>query len=71
MVGRELLTATSPFLTCMLLLQTGERYSAPENIGALVEIGSVLAEAPHVVPARRRMSATLDVTCLPRLQGVD
>ena len=62
MVRRELLIATSTFFTCGLLLQTGAQYSAAGNTRACVEIRSVLAEAPQVVPARRRMSATLDVT---------
>ena len=62
MVRRELLIATSTFFTCVLLLQTGAQYSAAGNTRACVEIRSVLAEAPLVVPARRRMSATLDVT---------
>ena len=62
MVRRELLMATSTFLTCRLLLQTGAQYSAAENTRACVEIRSVLAEAPRVVPTRRRMSETLDVT---------
>ena len=53
---------TSTFFTCGLLLQTGAQYSAAGNTRACVEIRSVLAEAPRVVPARRRMSATLDVT---------
>ena len=62
MVRRELLIATSTFFTYGLLLQTGAQYSAAGNTRACVEIRSVLAEAPQVVPARRRMSATLDVT---------
>ena len=62
MVRRELLIARSTFFTCGLLLQTGAQYSAAGNTRACVEIRSVLAEAPQVVPARRRMSATLDVT---------
>ena len=61
-VRRELLIATSTFFTCGLLLETGAQYSAAGNTRACVEIRSVLAEAPQVVPARRRMSATLDVT---------
>ena len=62
MVRRELLIATTTFFTCGLLLQTGAQYSATVNTRACVEIRSVLAEAPQVVPARRRMSDTLDVT---------
>ena len=62
MVLRELLIATSTFLTCGLLLQTGAQYSAAGNTRACVEIRSVLSKAPHVVPARRRMSETLYVT---------
>ena len=58
MVRGELLIATSTFFTCGLLLQ----YSAAGNNRACVEIRSVLAEAPKVVPARRRMSEALDVT---------
>ena len=61
MVSRELLTAMSTFFTCGLLLQTGPQYSAAGNVRACVEIRSVLTEAPQVVPARRRMSATSDV----------
>ena len=61
MVRRELLIATSTFFTCGLLLQTGANYSAAGNTRACVEIRGVLAEAPQVVPTRRRMSATLDV----------
>ena len=52
MVLREMLMATSPSLTCGLLHQTGAHYSPAENISACVEIRSVLAEAPQVVPAR-------------------
>ena len=72
MVRRELLIATSTFFTCGLLLQTGIPFSAAGNTRACVEIRSVLAEAPQVVPARRRMSAfeTLDVPFLLLLQGV-
>ena len=62
MVSRELLIAMSTFFKCGLLLQTWAQYSAAGNTRACVEIRSVLAEAPQVVPARRRMSATLDVT---------
>ena len=51
MVRRELLIATSTFFTCGLLLQTGAQYSAAGNTRACVEIRSVLAEAPQVVPA--------------------
>ena len=47
MVRRELLIATSTFFTCGLLLQTRTQY---------------LAEAHQVVPARRRMGESLDVT---------
>ena len=47
---------------CGLLLQTWAQYSAAGNTRACVEIRSVLTEAPQVVPARRRMSETLDVT---------
>ena len=50
------------FFTCGLLLQIGAQYIAAGNTRACVEIRSVLAEAPQVVPARRRMSETLDVT---------
>ena len=46
MVSRELLMATSTFLMCVLLLQTGAQYSAADNTRACVEIRSVLAEAP-------------------------
>ena len=62
MVRRELLMATSTFLTCGLLLQAGAQYSAAENTRACVAIRSVLAEALQVLPARRRMSETLNVT---------
>ena len=62
MVRRELLIATSTFFTCGLLLHTWVQYSSAENIRDRVDIRNVLAEAPHVVPARRRMSETLDVT---------
>ena len=62
MVHRELLIATSTFFTCGLLLQTGEPYSAAGNTRACVEIRSVLAEAPQVVPARRQMSETQYLT---------
>ena len=58
MVRRELLIATSTFFTCGLLLQTGAQYSAAGNTRTCVEIRSGLAEAPQVVPARRRKSAT-------------
>ena len=61
-VGRELLIATSTFFTRGLLIQTGTQYSAAGNTRACVEIHIVLAEATQVVPARRRMSETLDVT---------
>ena len=50
-IRRELLIATSTFITCGLLLQTGAHYSAAENARACVKIRSVLAEAPQVVPA--------------------
>ena len=56
MVHRELLIATSTLFTCGLLLQTGEQYSAARNTTAYMEIRSVLADDPQVVPARRRMS---------------
>ena len=62
MVRRELLMATSTLLMCRLLLQTGARYSAANNIKVRVEIYSVLAEAPRIIPTRRRMVETLDVT---------
>ena len=62
MVCRELLFAMSTFFTYGLLLQTGAQYSAAGNTRACVEICSVLAEVPQVVPGRRRTSATLDVT---------
>ena len=65
MVRRELLIETSTFFTCFycgLLLQTGAQYSAAGNTRACVEICSVLAQAPQVVPARRRMSVNLDET---------
>ena len=62
MVRGELLIATSTFFTCGLLLQTGAPFSAAWNTRACVEIRSVLAEAPQVVPTRRRMSEALDVT---------
>ena len=61
MVRRKLLIATSTFFTCGLLLQTGAQYSAAGNTRACVEIRSVLAEAPQVVPASRRTSEPLDV----------
>ena len=57
---REPLIATSTFFTYGLLPQTGAQYSASGNTRACVEIRSVLEEAPQVVPARRRMSETLD-----------
>ena len=60
MIRREL--ATSTFFTCGLQLQTGAQYSAAGNTRACLEIRSVLAEALQVVPARQRMSQTLDVT---------
>ena len=56
MVRRELLIATSTFFTCGLKLQTAAQYSAAGNTRACVEIRSVLAEAPQIVSARRRMS---------------
>ena len=62
MVRIELLIATSTFFTCGLLLQTGTQYSDAGNTRACVEIRCILAEASQVVPARRRMSETLDVT---------
>ena len=62
MVHRELLIATLTFFAFGLLHQTGAQYSAAGNISACMDIRSVLAEAPQVVPARRRRSATLDVT---------
>ena len=62
MVRRELLIASSTFFTCGLLLQTGAQYSAAGNTRACVEIRSVLAEAPQVVPARRWMSEIPGVT---------
>ena len=62
MVRRELVIATSTFFTCGLVLQTGAQYSTAGNTRDCVEICSVLAEAPQIVPARRRMSETLDVT---------
>ena len=79
MVHRELLIATSTFFTCGLLLQTGAQCSAAGSTRACVKIRSVLAEAPQVVPARRRMSETLDVTfpatssrcCLKSASGPD
>ena len=79
MVRRELLIATSTFFTCGFLFQTGAQYSAAGNTRACVEIRSVLAEAPQVIPARRRMSETLDVTfpatssrcCLKSASGPD
>ena len=43
-----------------------QQYSAAGNTKACVEIRSVLAEAPHVVPARRPMSDSLyicDISC--------
>ena len=49
-------------LACGLLLQTGAQYSAVEKTRAWVDSRNVLAEAPQVVPARRRINATLDVT---------
>ena len=63
MVRGELLIATSTFFTCGLLLQTGAYYSAAGNTRACVEIRSVFAEAPQVVPARRRMSEALVSRC--------
>ena len=79
MVSRELLIAMSTFFKCGPLLQTGAQYSAAGNTRACVEIRSVLAEAPQVVPARRRMSATLDVSlpatssrcCLKFIRSLD
>ena len=41
MVRRDVLIAKATFLTCGLLLQTVERYSAAENTKACVEIRSV------------------------------
>ena len=41
------------------LHQTGVQYSAIEKTRACVEILSILAEAPQVVPVRWRMNATL------------
>ena len=67
MVSRELLIATSTLFTCRLLLQTWAKYSAGGDTRACVDILGVLAEALQVVPARRRMSETLDVTLLPLL----
>ena len=58
MVRTELFIATSTFFTCGLLLKTGAQYSATGNTRACVETRIVLAEAPQVVPARRRVSAT-------------
>ena len=62
MVRRELLIATSTFFTCGLLLQYSAQYSAAGNTRTCMEIRRVLAEAPQIVPARRRTSETLDVT---------
>ena len=62
MVCRELLIAMSTFFMYGLLLQTGAQYSAAGNTRAFLDIRSVLAEAPQVVPGRRRTSETLDVT---------
>ena len=62
MVRRELLIATSTYFTCGLLLQTGVQCSTAENTRACEEIHSLLADAPEVVPAIRRMSETLDVS---------
>ena len=62
MIRRALFIATSTLLACGLLHQTGAQYSAAEKTRAWVDIRSVLAEAPQVVPARRRIRATLDVT---------
>ena len=53
--------ATSTFVTCGLLLQTRAQYSAAENTRDCVQIRSVLADAPRVVPARRRMREPLRV----------
>ena len=65
MVRRELFMATSILLKhfkCWCLLQTETQYSYAENTRACVEIRSVLAEDPKIVPARRRKTDTLDVT---------
>ena len=62
MVCRELLIATSTFFTCGLLHQTETHYSAAMDTRARVEIRSLLAEAPQVVPARRRISEPLEAT---------
>ena len=61
MIRRALLIATSTIFVCGLLLHTGAQYSAAEKTRALVDTRSVLAVAPQVVPARRRISATLDI----------
>ena len=62
MVRSELLITVSTFLTWGLLHQAGAQYSAAEKTNAWVEMRSVWAEAPQEVPARRRISDTLDVT---------
>ena len=44
--------ATSPFLTCELLLQTWIQYSDAEDTKACVEIPCVLISASRVVPVQ-------------------
>ena len=44
--------ATSPFLTCGLLLQTWIQYSDAEDTKACVEIPCVLISASRVVPVQ-------------------
>ncbi|KAK0144358.1 hypothetical protein N1851_017284 [Merluccius polli] len=62
MVRSAMFMATSTFLECGLLHQAGAQYSAAEKTRACVEIRSTLADAPQLVPARRRISETLDDT---------
>ena len=56
-VCRAVLRAVSSLWMWELRHQTGAQYSALENTRASVEMRSVCVEAPHVVPARRRISA--------------
>ena len=60
-VRMALLRTVSSCFVWELLHQTGAQYSAAELTSAWVEIRSVFVAAPQVVPARRRMRATLDV----------
>ena len=60
MVRIELLIATSTFFCGGFCSRQGHNIQLQYQ--ACVEIRSVLAEASQFVPARRRMSETLDVT---------